>query len=114
MPSPAIFPLRSTITAPTQGFGAASPTPCRAKSSARRKKCSSAMGSAMVAIKSAAARRREVQKIGIERRFPLERFLLEQGIDKFLRIEGQQVADFLADADKAHWQTQFARNGHDH
>src|SRR3984957_21146474 len=41
MPVPAMFPCASTITAPTCGFGDARPMPSRARSSARRRNCSS-------------------------------------------------------------------------
>src|SRR5208337_3844991 len=40
--------------------------------------------------------------------------LLEQRIHKFFRIKGQQIANFLAHADKSHREAQLARDGHNH
>src|SRR5271165_608030 len=43
-----------------------------------------------------------------------EGLLFEQRIHKFFRIKGQQIANFLAHADKSHREAQLARDGHNH
>src|SRR5208283_421350 len=43
-----------------------------------------------------------------------EGLLFEQRIHKFFRAEGQQIANFLAHADKSHREAQLARDGHNH
>ncbi len=72
---------RATITAPTHGFGEASATPCAASSSACCMNCFVGSGARLISV--------------------------EQRIHEVLRIERQQVADLLADADVAHRQAQL-------
>src|ERR1700732_1270898 len=81
-PSPIARPL-FTRTAPTTGFGCASATPRCAKSKARFRNawCNAA------------------------------RELVEERVDIGLRVEGDEVVDFFAGADKADGEVQFAGDG---
>src|ERR1700688_2840024 len=88
--------------------------PCRAKSSARCRNCSSLTWSAMK-IKMHATVASTEEEVLHQNLLRLARaLLLEQGIYKLLGIEGQQIPHLLSHANKSHRQAQFTRDGNHH